>query len=59
MIYSKSWFGAVFRQRRKQLGKLLRQELSHWNDAAKTLGLNPAARGEIYRCNNGSDSQTL
>ena len=35
-----------FSQRRKQLGKLLRQELPHWNDAAKTLGLNPAARGE-------------
>jgi 16S rRNA (adenine1518-N6/adenine1519-N6)-dimethyltransferase len=35
-----------FSQRRKQLGKLLRQELPYWNDAAKTLGFNPAARAE-------------
>lgn len=35
-----------FSQRRKQLAKLLRQELPNWNDAAETLGFNPAARGE-------------
>lgn len=35
-----------FSQRRKQLRKLLRQEVPDWNDAASALGFNPAARAE-------------
>lgn len=35
-----------FSQRRKQLGKLLRPEISDWPTAATTLGLNPKVRAE-------------
>ncbi|PYK03250.1 MAG: ribosomal RNA small subunit methyltransferase A [Verrucomicrobia bacterium] len=35
-----------FSQRRKQLGKLIREELPDWEDAAVELGLNTRARAE-------------
>jgi 16S rRNA (adenine1518-N6/adenine1519-N6)-dimethyltransferase len=35
-----------FSQRRKQLGKLLREEISDWPRAADTLGLEPQVRAE-------------
>jgi 16S rRNA (adenine1518-N6/adenine1519-N6)-dimethyltransferase len=35
-----------FSQRRKQLGKLLREEIADWSGAADALGLNPKARAE-------------
>ena len=35
-----------FAQRRKQLGKLLREEIANWARAADALGLNPKARAE-------------
>jgi 16S rRNA (adenine1518-N6/adenine1519-N6)-dimethyltransferase len=35
-----------FAQRRKQLGKLIREELPKWEAAAVELGLNPKARAE-------------
>jgi len=35
-----------FAQRRKQLGKLIREELPKWDTAAAELGLNPKARAE-------------
>ena len=36
----------AFSQRRKQLGKLLRPDISDWPTAARTLGLNPKVRAE-------------
>jgi 16S rRNA (adenine1518-N6/adenine1519-N6)-dimethyltransferase len=35
-----------FSQRRKQLGKLIRENVPDWEDAAVELGLNPKARAE-------------
>ena len=35
-----------FSQRRKQLGKLIRENVADWEDAAVELGLNPKARAE-------------
>ena len=35
-----------FSQRRKQLGKLIRENMPEWGNAAIELGLNPKARGE-------------
>jgi 16S rRNA (adenine1518-N6/adenine1519-N6)-dimethyltransferase len=35
-----------FAQRRKQLGKLIREEVSNWESIAVHLGLNPRARAE-------------
>jgi 16S rRNA (adenine1518-N6/adenine1519-N6)-dimethyltransferase len=35
-----------FSQRRKQLGKLLREHASNWTEVARALGLNPQARAE-------------
>ena len=35
-----------FSQRRKQLGKLIRNAVPNWESAAVALGLNPKARGE-------------
>jgi len=35
-----------FSQRRKQLRKLLREDVSRWDEAADALGLNPRARAE-------------
>src|SRR2546423_13371014 len=35
-----------FSQRRKQLGKLIRENIPTWEDAAGELGLNPKARAE-------------
>ena len=35
-----------FAQRRKQLGKLIREEVSNWESIAADLGLNPRARAE-------------
>ena len=35
-----------FSQRRKQLGKLIRENMPNWENAAAALGLNPKARAE-------------
>jgi 16S rRNA (adenine1518-N6/adenine1519-N6)-dimethyltransferase len=35
-----------FSQRRKQLGKLLREQVDDWSKAARSLGLNPQTRAE-------------